>query len=133
MIELNEHGFDEYTLINKDEELPDHNTEFDEWLHFTKQLWQRQTKYKKGIMSKEEKEILELEESLSCGDMTLSPTSSGTLPFRSSFLKDRIRRMKGNVLKNKKVVNIMIKMGLAPPWNEMPKYKKWKRCHQLNK
>ena len=88
ILKLGENGFDEYTLINKDERLPDHDTEFDEWLHFSKQLWKRQRKYKHCVLTREEKELLELEESLSCGqDMTLSPTSSGTLPFRSSFLR----------------------------------------------
>merc|ERR1712228_1026548 len=58
---LNQDGFDEYTLINEEEYLPDHDKEFAEWLHFTKQLWKRQRKYKNCILTKEQKEILKLE------------------------------------------------------------------------
>lgn len=44
----------------------------------------------------------------------------------------KLIKQKSKVLKNIKVINIMIKMGLAPPWNEMPKYKKWMKCYKLN-
>jgi len=38
-----------------------------------------------------------------------------------------------SVLKNEKAVDVMIKMGLAPPWKQMGKYKKWAKCLRWNR
>ena len=43
-----------------------------------------------------------------------------------------MKSKQSNVLRNKRVISVMIRMGLCPPWNEMPKYKKWKKCYKLN-
>ena len=50
LLGLDKDAFDKNTLINQTEYLPDIKTEFDEWLYFTKKLWQRQKKYKHYVI-----------------------------------------------------------------------------------
>jgi len=46
LLGLDKNGYDRYTLINQDEFLPDIDSQFEEWLFFSKKLWCRQKKYK---------------------------------------------------------------------------------------
>jgi len=39
---------------------------------------------------------------------------------------------KRSVLRKRKVVDLMMKMGLAPPWSAMWKYKEWSKCFEWN-
>ena len=50
LLGLDKDAYDKGTLINENEYLPDIKTEFDEWLYFSKKLWQRQKKYKHFII-----------------------------------------------------------------------------------
>eukprot|EP01084_Bolivina_argentea_P065953 120232_1 len=144
---LDKDGFDKHTLINQNENLPNINTEFDQWLYFTKKLWKRQKKYKNFVIphinsnmkqnkKNNKKDATNLTESISTSEDSLPPDKpcDHTLQINSAFLKDRARMKLKNqkVLKNKSAVNVMIKMGLAPPWNQMSKYKKWSKCFRWN-
>ena len=42
--------YNKYTLINKNEYVPNIDNAFDEWLYFSKKIWKRQQKYKKNVI-----------------------------------------------------------------------------------
>jgi len=128
---LDKNGYDKYTFVNMNEYLPAIDDEFEEWLFFSKKLWKRQRKYRdKGYAVDP---LVADSISTSLDSPIASPERSPReFQFKSVFLKGRMRS-KHNVLRKSKVVNIMQTLGLAPPWNAMKKYKKWRECFQWNK
>lgn len=128
---LDKDGYDRATFVNSQEVLPNIDYEFDEWLAFSKKLWRRQKKYK-GVFAAEDARKSCLDESID----SISPSNDSPLSapgksiiYKSAFMSVRARmKSKRSVFKNEKAVNVMIKMGLAPPWRQMAKYKKWSKC-----